>query len=385
MSSSGTETSVATTGSSAETSDTETEIMTSLTPVSELLAAPSASSTQTQMPGTASDNHHSSNGNGISKGALAGAIVGSIIGTALLALSLAYLLFRRRRNQPPKKLVISSDMPLRSSQSPYTHSEKSAPGSGFDLAAVTPQPADDATVRARILTLFDQAALHVDNYYAPASSPAHLPEDAVAQLETYNSVYLPEPIERMLGQKSVQRLVITHALVYALLRAIRPKIDGGRRRGGELLPKIFAAQPDISHSSTSTDSALFSWRMLTSQLYTQSQRKATFANDNTASITSAAASLATALTSAFAPYSFASFTFEERIAHLTTLAISASDLGIWLFGQPCTFEFAWDSSESASAFNVTPEVIKTHDERGVRLPKAVVLVEGERVEYPGKI
>ncbi|KAL6237891.1 hypothetical protein BDW75DRAFT_228395 [Aspergillus navahoensis] len=384
MSSTGLATSAATNESNTETSraETETGTITSSTSRSESKPAPSASVTQTQKPSTASVSHHSNNlnSNSISKGALAGAIIGSILGTALLTLLLAYFFFRRRRNQPPKKPENKSGATLRSSQFPIALSEKSTPGSGFNLAAITPQPADDATVRARILTLFDQAALHVDNYYVPGSSPTHLPEDAVSQLERYNSGYLPEPIEKMLGQKSVQRHVITHALTYTLLRAVGPEMDGG-----ELLPKIIAAQPHIRHPSPSTDSALFSWRILTSNLYAQTQRNSTFANDDVTSITSAAASLAAEFTTAFNPCSFASFTFEERIAHLTTLAKSASDLGIWLFGQPCTFQFVWDGSKSESAFNITPKVIKTHDERGFRLSEAVVLVEEKSILYPGKI
>ncbi|KAL4986710.1 hypothetical protein BDW68DRAFT_162645 [Aspergillus falconensis] len=257
--------------------------MRSSTSRSESLLAPSASSTQSQMPSTASASHHSNNGdsNDVSKGALAGAIVGSIIGTALLTLLVAYLFFRRRQNQPPKRLENNSGPTLRSSQPPFARLEKSNPGSDFSLAAITASPPTTLPcVRASLYCSIKPLCTLITTTSPPRRQRISW-RMRLRNWRRYNSRYLPEPIERMLGQKSVQRHVIRHALIYALLRAIRPETDRERRKRGGLLPEIFAAQPDINRSSASTDSALSSWRMLTSHLYAQPQRKSTFANDDT--------------------------------------------------------------------------------------------------------
>ncbi|RDW64438.1 uncharacterized protein DSM5745_09849 [Aspergillus mulundensis] len=343
----------------------------------------STTSTQTQQPPSLASGSH--NSNNVSNGALAGAVVGSIMATALITLLLTILFIRHRQRQQSKAGGLGSN-------SIWTSDPVSEPGlvlaqekqtpnttTGFDtlIAGITPQPADEDTVRSRILTLFDQVALHVDNYYVPGSTPAYLSDDALARLERYNSGYLPAAIGKMLGQRSIRRPVITHALIYTLLYAIRPvgRAQGQGAEAGALLPRVFAAQPEIRESSSSTDSALFTWRMLTAYLHTHS---ASASKERTPLPT--AESLATAFTIAFTPYSFPSFTAEERTAHLTTLANSASELGLWLFGQPCTFEIVWE--RSGGAFSVMPGVYKTVDERGVRLEGWVELVEGERVLYP---
>jgi hypothetical protein len=114
----------------------------------------------------------------------------------------------------------------------------------LSLAAIIPQPADDETVRDRILTVIDHASLHVDSYYRASSPSARIPQDALDRLAEYDSDYLPAPLATMLGQRGVSRKAITHALVYKLLQAIRP--------GGELLPKLLATKPQVDGSTACT-------------------------------------------------------------------------------------------------------------------------------------
>jgi hypothetical protein len=191
------------------------------------------SQSATQTPDIDSANPSS---DGVSTGALAGAVVGSIIGSALLTLLLAFLYFRRRRS-PPKELDRDTDDDIKCAG---IITDKS--NTGFSLAAIIPQPADDETVRRRVLTLIDHAGLHIDNYYTTAS-PALSP-DAIAKLNKFDSGFLPTAAGTVLGERKSQRQVITHLLVHNLLQAIRP--------GGELLPPLLAGQPLIDNSSDCT-------------------------------------------------------------------------------------------------------------------------------------
>ncbi|KAL3458341.1 hypothetical protein BJX64DRAFT_266799 [Aspergillus heterothallicus] len=322
-------------------------------------ATASRNETSTQTPGLHSAN---SSSDGFSTGTLAGAIVGSIIGSALLTLLLAFLFFRRRRASPKGGAKhVEEDVTFGG-----VITDKSA---GFTLAAIIPQPADDETVRRRILTLIDHAGLHVDNYYTSGQSP-NLSQDAITRLNFYDSGYLPAAAATMLGERQAQRHVITHLLVYRLLQAIQP--------GSELLPPLLAAQPQIRNSSATTDNALFAWRMLSAHLY----REGRYNRDptQTAALTQAAQDVAVGFTSAFTPFALSSFSETDRVTHFKDLAAAATELGSWLFAQPCTFEFAWTKSQTE--LTLVPRVLKTHDEQGNRLATPQVVIQGDTARIP---
>ncbi|KAL2847806.1 hypothetical protein BJY01DRAFT_212441 [Aspergillus pseudoustus] len=325
------------------------------------VSSPSSSITQTPSIESAKTSR-----DGFSSGTLAGAIVGSIVGSALLTLLLAFLFFRRRRSSPKGATKGLDD--------DVTYggivTDKSA--AGFSLAAIIPQPADDETVRRRILTLIDHAGLHVDNYYASGASP-NSSQDAIARLNSYNSGYLPAPAATVLGERQTQRQVITHLLIYKLLQAIRP--------GGELLPPLYAAQPRIENASASTDNALFTWRILTAHLYREGKYNRDQAQ--TAALTQAAHDIAVDFTAAFAPYALSNFSETDRVTHFSDLAAAATELGVWLFAQPCTFEFVWTKGQTE--ITLTPRVLKTYDEQGNRLVAPQVLVEGDKATLPRTI
>ncbi|KAL4781247.1 hypothetical protein BJX76DRAFT_360110 [Aspergillus varians] len=363
---------------STQTDTTDSPSDTTTSTATEISSTTSSTSTTTntntattQTPGLAPP-HPST---GISNGALAGAIVGSIIGTALVTLLLAILFFRRRQTHPARELETQTQSTTPSAPASTrfipiitpTRHKKSSPALTFPLASITPHPADDDAVRSRILTVLDQAALHIDNYYVPASSPAHLSPEQSARLAGYDSTDLPASVESLVSQRGLQRHIITHVLVRTLLTAIVPGEPGG------LLPGVMAAQPVI-RSDPDTDKAVFTWRMLTAHLYKQSPSDST-----TTARDAAAKELATLFTFAFAPYSFPSFTGEERLSHLRTLAVQTAELGVWLFAQPCVFEFSWERGEGEVV--VLPRVVKVVDEVGRRigLDQGVVVFEGERV------
>ncbi|KAL3442443.1 hypothetical protein BJX65DRAFT_298970 [Aspergillus insuetus] len=328
----------------------------------------SASSTQT--PRVESSN----SSNGIGTGALAGAIVGSVVGTALLTFLLAFLFFRRRRASPasgpiekPPQSPTKSGAFVRTSAS-----SNEEPDGSFSLAAITPHPADDGTVRSKILTLIDHATLHVDNYYTPAS---HVPlsHDAVTGLSKYDTDHLPTSLAVVLEQQGSQRQTITHALVYGLFQAIGA--------GGQLLPQLLAAQPQVDNIVTSSGNTFFAWRMITAYLYDQSSQTKDATKINAR--TQAARAFADEFSSAFSAYAQPAFSESDRVVHLTKLANSAAELGIWLFAQPCTFEFVW--KKSSSEITVSPKVVKTFDERGARLAVPQVLIEPVQARYPGAV
>jgi hypothetical protein len=70
----------------------------------------------------------------------------------------------------------------------------------------------------------------------------------------------------------------------------------------------------------------------------------------------------------FAPYGDSRFAQMDRLSHLQSVVREASRLGIWLFSQPCSFEFHWSiASETSNSITVLPSVIKLQDEQGRRL------------------
>ncbi|GFG07364.1 hypothetical protein IFM61392_04816 [Aspergillus lentulus] len=354
----------ATSPSSSETVSTSTPTpgslsasspITSVTPSSislnssSTIASSTASSTatnQTSLPQPLPNN--------VSRGALAGAIVGCIIGTAALTILGAFLFFRRRRKgaRAGRSEHFSEEKP---SQHPSLHLGASA------SSLHTPHPADDETVRARILTLFDHASLHVDNYYSSAAaSNLH---DLATSLASYESPYLPSPIATLLAKPGRNRAVLTHILVRELLQQITP----GPGKGG-LLPACYASCPQVVNQTPETDQVLFKWRMLTAYLY-QRQQAARDVDEH------AISRLAEPFVDAFTEYANPAHTRAERLQHLRSVASTAAELGRWLFAQPCAFEFVW-GYPGRQGMVITPRIVKVCDEQGRRLAVPQVMAEG---------
>lgn len=227
-------------GSSSTADGASTSFLTSSLADFTTSALQSSSISKSSSAATASitsDIQHGSNG--LSGGGLAGAIVGSILGTFILTLLGAFLFLRRGRqnkSRAERTTLTSPDLtkgrgksyshPIHSSlpSTNGTQASNSVPlGAQYlNLGAYVPQPADDATVSSRIQTLFDQASLHVDNYYAASLNKLELSQDAIHSMEQYDSDFLPAPLTTMLSNSRAKRSVLTHVLVRKLLQAIQP-------------------------------------------------------------------------------------------------------------------------------------------------------------------
>ncbi|OQD84031.1 hypothetical protein PENANT_c014G10933 [Penicillium antarcticum] len=292
---------------------------------------------------------------GYSGGTLAGAIVGSIAGTLLLAL-LAFVLLRhrRKRNHPDamaqnSTISVTTETPKQPTQiqsrsfgvTSATSRDaypQIAPAVGlqhFDLASYMPIPADDNTVSTKIQTLFDQASLHIDNYYSHANPTLQITPEVVACMNKFDSPFLSSPLATLLANPRSKRAALTHTLVRALLQGIQPG-----SQTWSLLPPCYTMNLDkkeISGNMFDDHRAMFAWP--------------------------------------FAPYIDANFTVEDQLDHLTSVVRAAADLGTWLFSQPCSFGFRWTSLVTPlDQVIIFPAVFKDGDEQGrpLRVPHTLV-------------
>lgn len=120
-------------------------------------------------------------------------------------------------------------------------------------------------------------------------------------------------------------------------------------------------------ASTSTRD-MFAWRMLTARLHPEYMDLSSAAAQN--NITA----LADSFSEAFAIYQDSELSDGDRRRHLVSVVREAAQLSVWLFTQPCSFNFSW-SAPSPGTIVVLPAVIKTSDERGDILPVPQKMVE----------
>ncbi|RAK78936.1 uncharacterized protein BO72DRAFT_446694 [Aspergillus fijiensis CBS 313.89] len=335
--------------------------------------AKTASSSVSQHTQTATN--HPSSGHGVSSGALAGAVVGSIAGTAIIALLAAWLFFRSRRDPPRRASNLQSPdrQGVELAKSSATVQTRPIPASfaagaeqslSLDLAPFIPPPADDQTVSSRIQILFDHISLHVDNYYAPDSGDSaqpHAPE--IQEVVRYNSPFISGPLAATLANRRVRRAALTHVLARTLLEAIQA--------GGLLYPPFQDThEGDIARLSAgaaiASDNAAFAWRLLTAHLH------ADYLDTSSPAAQRNIAALAGDFSRTFAAFHNPQFSDPDVRRHLRSVVKEAADLGVWLFAQPCSFEFVWDAPSRSIA--ILPAVVKVSDERGQRLatPRKVV-------------
>ncbi|KAJ5726653.1 uncharacterized protein N7483_008010 [Penicillium malachiteum] len=359
----------------ATTSTTSPTIINTFTVGSAMASASAAASASAS---AISDAVHNTSNKGFSTGALAGGIVGAFVGGCLIAFVIASLLFRKRKPGNSAGAGSYGSASAAEGGKPvvsYATKNGTVASESFGPATVTaafvPESADDGTVSNKIESLFDQISLHIDNYYVRLASNPLLTTEEKESLSRYNSPFVPESLASLLSVGKPQRAALTHALAYALLEAIRPASDAG-----SLLPACFRwgpLQDSLGHPNTAQDAAAFNWRMLTSQLNASaaSARDDQYINAFVAEFTTT-----------FATYRNGDFPQSEQVAHLTSVVKAAFELGVWLFAQPCTFKFDWQSgSTGESQLVIFPSVLKVCDERGRRLntPQMVVAVRATRI------
>jgi hypothetical protein len=105
----------------------------------------------------------------------------------------------------------------------------------FDLTRYVPAPADDTTICMRIQTFFDQAGLHIDNYYSRTDLAPRLSQEDTVRVNNYDSPFLSTPLASLLSSSRNQRVVLTHILIHTLLQSIHP---GNETRS--LLPACYS-------------------------------------------------------------------------------------------------------------------------------------------------
>ena len=82
---------------------------------------------------------------------------------------------------------------------------------------------------------------------------------------------------------------------------------------------------------------------------------------------------------AFAPWKSTGFKDEERARSLSAILEDAASLGIFLFSQSSTLEFHWPAGGELRPGKVvvSPSLLKTADEKGQDLERALVMVDQE--------
>ncbi|CRG83714.1 hypothetical protein PISL3812_01069 [Talaromyces islandicus] len=335
--------------------------------------------------------------NGVSKGALAGAIVGSIIGTAILAALAAWVLLRRSKSErrgfqryereDESTAAISKSDPSSRFLTAKTNNQNYPDGASENLllssrrlSKYTLEPADDESVIGRVLGVFDQVSLHVDNYYSHSQPVASLSSPAeTARISAFDTPFLPAPLPALLENAKTRRTTITHALVRSLLLAIQP--DSGTR--GSLLPPLFT--PGVRTLDGNDDQELsqatYTWRILTAYLSRHATPEAT--EENQARQEAAINAFVENFTSSFAPYADPVHSPEDRARHLRSVTTAAADLGRWLFGQPCAFDFVYSGATANGEVVVLPTIVKVLDERGQRLATKAVLCQATTAKRQG--
>lgn len=89
-----------------------------------------------------------------------------------------------------------------------------------DVDAFLPQQADDATVKQKLLLLFDQIELHVDNFYNEDGQ--HLTSEQQSDISRYAKADLPMPLVSILETSHRRTTVLKHCLAYHAVHLVSP-------------------------------------------------------------------------------------------------------------------------------------------------------------------
>ncbi|QKX57916.1 uncharacterized protein TRUGW13939_05036 [Talaromyces rugulosus] len=338
---------------------------------------------------------------GVTKGALAGAIVGSIIGTAILAFLAAWLFIRRSQSSKRggfqryereednntaatnKSDQSSRFLPAKANNNNNNNNNQSFSNgasenlllSSRSLSKYIPDPADDESVIGRVLGVFDQVSLHVDNYYShtqPVTSPSSPAE--TAWISQFDTPYLPGPLSALLENPKTRRTTITHALARSLLSAIQPQ----SATRVSLLPPLFTPGP-LASDDQELNQATYTWRILAAYLARNATPEAV--EETQVRQEAAINAFVDNFTSSFAPYADPAHSSEDRARHLRSVTTAAADLGRWLFGQPCAFDFVYSGPTGNNEVVVLPAIVKVLDEKGQRLATKATLYQAVTANF----
>ncbi|KKY26383.1 hypothetical protein UCDDS831_g01458 [Diplodia seriata] len=228
-----------------------------------------------------------------------------------------------------------------------------------------PQSLDDPTVRRRVKTVLDQAAVHVENNFSDKESEVEVEvavevSDALAAFQT---PHLPAPLPTLIGQSRRPTLLIKHALAYSLLVAssdllLPPTLTE--------LPRLVDQRPDRPRAASQ---ALSHWRRLTAYLHPAPAADPAFLAHRSACIENRVDHFLVA----FEPW-LSSNPAADRRANLIAIFHAAADVSYTLFSQPSALEYDWAARPDGSLVSL-PGLLKLTDENGSPLPYAHVLLQ----------
>ena len=190
-------------------------------------------------------------GGGLSTGAKAGIAVGIVGAFVTLGVVLALCLRKRSRR---RRQQYSNGAATQISRPPHPKNEM-ATGKGFPVAGIRPassaperevllpQKADDATIRSRFSTLYDQIELHIENFYNDASPI--IPPATEGALSRYDTSILAGPLVGELEESPRATTLLKHVLCYEIFAMTVWPTPGKQ----SLLPDDLTSALKDSHNS----------------------------------------------------------------------------------------------------------------------------------------
>ena len=91
------------------------------------------------------------------------------------------------------------------------------------LNAHLPSPADDKTIEGAFLTLFENVAMHVDNFYV--KQPVQVKKETLQSLTAHDTGCLPAPLATLFDRARSGRPLISHVITRVMVNAISPASD----------------------------------------------------------------------------------------------------------------------------------------------------------------
>lgn len=341
----------------------------------------------------------SNNGSSLSTGAVAGIAIAMLIVGGVIAFIVAFFLFKRRNRKqgvnggastytsyadstPELVMMQQKSVGLGGRNSPYVQVSQTpiaapiaspiplpAPvqqSSSSDITSFLPPAAHDNAVQSRVSTLFGEIQRHVEIYYRDVHAsitPSIEPELARFGAKDVNMVEL-------LQDCSSPTTALKHALAAYVLGITGPKREeDGETLFPEELNGVRVRNEDDTTPDTNLTAAMTLHRRLSVYLYTSThsisnpRRSWNFQSD----IREAAEHFS--LT--FFPWANPTASDQDKEEDLARTISEALELRIWLFGQPCTYEFEWEGTGRRGVL-ICPTLVRRTDESGEGERRVVV-------------
>lgn len=212
-----------------QTSTPSTTSTTTTTTASTPVGPSTTSTTQGGVPPSSQITPGGSHGGNLSAGGVAGVSIASAVLGAALAVAILVVLMRRRhrrstlgRRESRPRHFLSKSEAFQPTSKP-TPSLSVVPVTGLQPANrvenFLPHQADDETVKTRVLTLFDQIEMHIDNYYCE-NPDINLTHTQVSEISKYTTPILPTHLDALLESTYGKPAVIKHCLGYYIVGLI---------------------------------------------------------------------------------------------------------------------------------------------------------------------